>query len=42
MAAAATQQSVVLLAAPIQHPSLYNYAVEAGAAFALLVPLLVV
>lgn len=42
VAAAATQQSVVLLAAPVQHPSLYGYAVEAGAAFALLVPLMVV
>ncbi len=40
--AAATQQSVVLLAAPVQHPSLYAYAVEAGAGFALLVPLAVV
>ncbi|MDX6760623.1 hypothetical protein SIN09_14520 [Streptomyces sp. F8] len=42
VAAAAATQSVVLLAAPVQHPSLYGYAVEAGAAFALLVPLLVV
>ncbi|MCJ0873429.1 hypothetical protein [Streptomyces sp. AP-93] len=40
--AAAAQQSVVLLAAPVQHPSLYGYAVEAGAAFALLVPLVVI
>ncbi|MGW0899461.1 hypothetical protein ACWD0G_21185 [Streptomyces goshikiensis] len=40
--AATTQQSLVLLAAPVQHPSLYGYAVEAGAAFALLVPLMVV
>ncbi|MEU3317207.1 hypothetical protein ABZ743_31640 [Streptomyces sp. NPDC006662] len=40
--AAATQQGVVLLAAPVQHPSLYAYAVEAGAGFALLVPLAVV
>ncbi|KPI31555.1 hypothetical protein OV450_7114 [Actinobacteria bacterium OV450] len=42
VAAATAQQSVVLLAAPVQHPSLYAYAVEAGAAFALLVPLAVV
>ncbi|MER6780419.1 MULTISPECIES: hypothetical protein [unclassified Streptomyces] len=40
--AAGAQQSVVLLAAPVQHPSLYAYAVEAGAAFALLVPLALV
>ncbi|MGW4690176.1 hypothetical protein ACWEPM_35570 [Streptomyces sp. NPDC004244] len=40
--AAAARQSVVLLAAPVQHPSLFPYAVEAGAAFALLVPLAVV
>ncbi|WP_037791159.1 hypothetical protein [Streptomyces sp. Mg1] len=40
--AAGAQQSLVLLAAPVQHPSLYGYAVEAGAAFALLVPLMVV
>ncbi|MET3986827.1 hypothetical protein ACIQWR_15660 [Streptomyces sp. NPDC098789] len=39
--AAASQQSLVLLAAPVPHPSLYGYAVEAGAAFALLVPLMV-
>ncbi|WP_030292965.1 hypothetical protein [Streptomyces katrae] len=42
VAAATAQQSVVLLAAPVQHPSLYGYAVEAGAAFALLVPLALV
>ncbi|MFD0359210.1 hypothetical protein ACFVHW_36565 [Streptomyces sp. NPDC127110] len=40
--AAATQNSVVLLAAPVQHPSLYAYAVEAGAGFALLAPLVVI
>ncbi|MER5777975.1 hypothetical protein ABT144_27510 [Streptomyces sp. NPDC002039] len=42
VAAAGEQQSVVLLAAPVQHPSLYAYAVEAGAGFALLVPLVVI
>ena len=40
--AASAQQTVVLLAAPVQHPDLYAYAVEAGAGFALLVPLSVI
>lgn len=42
VSAAAEQRSVVLLAAPVQHPSLYAYAVEAGAGFALLVSLAVI
>ncbi|WP_030196991.1 hypothetical protein [Streptomyces sp. NRRL S-87] len=42
VAAARAAQSVVLLTAPIQHPSMYGYAVEAGVAYALLVPLMVV
>ncbi|WP_424211089.1 hypothetical protein ACN20G_02745 [Streptomyces sp. BI20] len=40
--AADGQRSLVLLAAPVQHPSQFGHAVDAGAAFALLVPLNVV
>ncbi|MFE9258046.1 hypothetical protein [Streptomyces sp. NPDC006879] len=39
VAAARTQQRVVLLTAPVRHPSEYGQAVEAGSAYALLVPL---
>ncbi|MFI8100942.1 hypothetical protein [Streptomyces sp. NPDC086023] len=42
VAAATAAQSVVLLTAPVQHPSMYGYAVEAGYAYALIVPLAVV
>ncbi|MER5932805.1 hypothetical protein [Streptomyces sp. NPDC002054] len=42
IAAAATQQSMVIMAAPVPHPSMYGYAVEMGVAFALLVPVNVV
>ncbi|MFF5443904.1 hypothetical protein [Streptomyces sp. NPDC012888] len=40
--AAAGQQSMVILAAPVPHPSMYGYAVEMGVGFALLVPVNVV
>ncbi|MEV7418023.1 hypothetical protein [Streptomyces sp. NPDC089919] len=42
VAAARASESVVLLTAPIQHPDMYGYAVEADVAYALLVPLAVV
>ncbi|RSS82811.1 hypothetical protein [Streptomyces sp. WAC06614] len=41
-AAAAAQQKLVLLTAPVPHPSHYAHAVEQGAGFALLVPLSVI
>ncbi|MER7764741.1 hypothetical protein [Streptomyces sp. NPDC097619] len=41
LTAGRTQGKLVLLAAPVPHPSDYAYAVEAGAGFALLVPLTV-